>query len=122
MLHEYALVILASTTLLAALCAVVCWRRASELTSLSTRNREAIRSVESFESRIDELHKRVNSISRKYALEERRDPETGKSRKRDDDDDDDPYERKAKLRRKYGLAGLSHADIARRALRPGDDA
>ena len=122
MLHESVLVILASTTLLAALCAVVCWRRASELTSLSTRNREAIRCVESFESRIDELHKRLNSLSRKYALEERRDPETGLSRKREEViDEDDPYTRKAKLRRKYGLAGLSHADIARRALSPGSD-
>ena len=122
MLHESALVITALLTCFNVLSAVVFWQRASELTSLSTRNREAIRSVESFESRIDELHKRVNSLSRKYALEERRDPETGKSRRRDEDEgEDDPYTRKAKLRRKYGLAGLSHADIARRALSPGSD-
>lgn len=122
MLLESVLAITALLTCFNVLSAAVFWRRASELTSLSTRNREAIRSVESFESRIDELHKRVNSLSRKYALEERRDPETGKSRKRDEDDEqDDPYTRKAKLRRKYGLAGLSHADIARRALSPGSD-
>jgi hypothetical protein len=61
-------------------------------------------------------------MSRRYALEERRDPETGKSRRRDDDDDDDgdSYDRKVKLRRKYGLAGLSHVDIARRAAGSGN--
>lgn len=113
--------ILGSLTLLAALCAVACWRRASELTSLATRNREAINSVEHFESRIDELQKRITSLSKKFHLEERRDPETGKSRRKDEDDDEDPQTRKAALRRKYGLAGLSHADIARRAMRGGDD-
>lgn len=107
---------------LAAACAVVCWRQASALTSLRTRIRQALESVDSFESRIEELHKRINSMSRKYALEDRRDPETGKSRRRDDDDDDDPQTRKAALRRRYGLAGLSHAEIARRAMRGGDDA
>lgn len=120
---ESVLVITAFLTLFNVLSAVVFWRRASELTLLSTRSREAIRSVESFESRIDELHKRINSISRKYALEERRDPDTGKSKRRDEDEDPDPYTRKAQLRRQYGLAGLSHVDIARRAMKPrGDDA
>jgi hypothetical protein len=119
---EFALVISAFLTCFNVLCAVVFWRRASELTSQTTRSREAIRSVESFESRIDELHKRINSISRKYALEDRRDPETGKSRRREDDESSDSYDRKVRLRRQYGLAGLSHVDIARRALRPGEDA
>jgi hypothetical protein len=109
--------IMGSLTLLAALCAVVCWRRASELTSLATRNREAINSVEHFESRIDELHKRITSLSKKFHLEERRDPETGKSRTARDELPEDPYERKVALRRQHGLAGMGHADIARRATR-----
>lgn len=104
----------------AAACAVVCWRQVSGLISLRTRLRQALDSVESSESRIDELHKRVTSLSRKYALEDRRDPETGKSRSRDEDLPDDPYERKAALRRRYGLAGASHVDIARRAARAGE--
>lgn len=99
------------------ICAVVCWRQVSVSTSERNRLRQAVESVENFESRIDELRQRVNSISRKYALEERRDPETGKSRQRDDDE---PADRKAKLRRQYGLVGMSHADIARRASRAGD--
>lgn len=118
MLFESALAITACLTCFNVLSAVVFWRRASELTSQTTRSREAIRSVESFESRIDELHKSVNSISRKYALEDRRDPETGKSRKREEPESEDPYQRKAQLRRQYGLAGLSHVDIARRAMQP----
>ena len=100
-------------------CAVVCWRQASALTSSRTRLRQAIESVENFESAIEEQRKRITSLSKKFHLEDRRDPETGKSRARDDDDD--PYERKAQLRRKHGLAGLSHVEIARRAMRPGDD-
>jgi hypothetical protein len=87
------------------------------LTSTRNRLRQAIESGENSESRIDELHKRINSLSKKFHLEDRRDPETGKSRKRDDDDpdDEDRFERKARLRRKLGLAGLSHVQIARRA-------
>lgn len=111
------------SSFLAAACAVVCWRLVSELTSLRTRIRQALESVESFESSIEEQRKRITSLSKKFHLEERRDPETGKSRRRDDDDDDDddPAVRKAKLRRRYGLAGMSHVDIARRAMRGGDD-
>lgn len=101
-------------------CVVACLRQVSALTSHRTRLRQAIESVESFESRIDDLRQRVNSISRKYALEERRDPETGKSRKRDDDDEGDSYDRKLRLRRQYGLSGLTHVDIARRASRAGE--
>lgn len=121
-MSEFIAIMLLCLTCTSVACAVVCWRQASALTSAKTRNRQAIESVESFESRIDELHKRINSLSRKYALEDRRDPETGKSRRRDDDEDDeDPYTRKANLRRRYGLAGLSHVDIARRALSPKGD-
>lgn len=109
------LLIAICSSCLAVACAVVCWRQASALTSLLTQARQAVASVENFESRIDELHKRVNSISRKYALEDRRDPDTGKSRARELPED--PYERKNWLRRHYGLAGLNHADIARRATR-----
>ena len=112
-----ALAILICVTCLSVTCAVVCLRQVSALTSQRNRLRQAIESVESFELRIDELRQRVNSISRKYALEERRDPETGKSRQRDDDGSVD---HKTKLRRQYGLAGLSHVDIARRASRAGD--
>jgi hypothetical protein len=104
------------TLCLNAACVVVCLRQVSALTSQRNRLRQAIESVESFESRIDELRQKVNSISRKYALEDRRDPETGKSRVRDDDSD--PYNRKAALRRKLGLSGMSHVEIARRAMRP----
>ena len=111
------LAILICVTCLSVTCAVVCLRQVSALTSQRTRLRQAIESVESFESRIDDLRQRVNSISRKYALEERRDPETGKSRQRDDDG---PADHKTKLRRQYGLSGLSHVDIARRASRAGD--
>lgn len=111
------LAMLICTLCLNAACVVVCLRQVSALTSQRNRLRQAIESVESFESRIDELRQKVNSISRKYALEERRDPETGKSRARDDEDS---YDRKLKLRRQYGLAGLNHADIARRATRAGD--
>jgi CHASE1-domain containing sensor protein len=120
MAHESALLISAFLTFFNALCAVVFWRRASELTSQTTRSREAIRSVESFESRIDELQKRINSLSKKFHLEDRRDPETGKSRAVREELPDDPYERKAALRRQYGLNGMSHADIARRAMRGGE--
>lgn len=119
-MYEFSLLIATCSSFLAAVCAVVCWRQASALTSQRTRLRQAVESVESFESRIDELHKRVNSISRKYALEERRDPETGKSRSREPELPDDPYERKVELRRRYGLAGATHVDIARRAARAGD--
>ena len=106
-----------------AACAVACWRLVSELTLLRNRIRQAVESAESSESRIDELHKRINSLSKKFHLEERRDPETGKSRKRDDDDEEegDSYDRKVKLRRKYGLVGMSHVDIARRASRAVGD-
>lgn len=97
-------------------CVVVCWRQASALTSSKTRLRQAIESVESFESAIEEQRKKINSLSKKFHLEERRDPETGKSRSRDDDDSAD---RKLALRRQYGLTGLDHADIARRASRAG---
>lgn len=121
MSESIALIAICSSCLAAA-CAVVCWRQASALTSLKTRIRQALESVDSFESRTDELHKRIVSLSKRFHLEERRDPETGKSRRRDDDDDDDPQTRKAALRRRYGLAGLSHAEIARRAMRGGDDA
>lgn len=114
------LVMLACLTLLAALCAAVCWQRASALTSLATKNREVINSVEHFESRIDELQKRITSLSKKFHLEERRDPETGKSRAVREELPEDPYERKRALRTMYGLNGLSHADIARRASRAGE--
>lgn len=114
------LITLICLTCLNVACVVACWRQASALISHKTRLRQAVESVESFESRIDELRQRVNSISRKYALDERRDPETGKSRKRDDDGDGDSYNRKVQLRRQYGLAGLSHVDIARRASRAGE--
>lgn len=114
-MYVSSLLIAICSSCLAVVCAVVCWRQASALTSRLTQLRRAVESVESFESRIDELHKRVNSISRKYALEDRRDPETGKSRARDLPDD--PAERKLALRRQYGLSGLTHADIARRATR-----
>ena len=119
-MYESMLLIAICSSFSAAGCAVVCWRQASALTSQRTRLRQALESVESFELRIEELHKRINSISRKYALEERRDPETGKSRAVREELPDDPYERKAELRRKYGLNGLSHADIARRASRAGE--
>lgn len=110
------------SSFLAAVCAVVCWRLVSELTSLRTRLRSAVESAETSESRIDELHKRITSLSKKFHLEERRDPETGKSRRRDDiEDEDDPVVRKAALRRRYGLSGLTHAEIARRAMRGGND-
>lgn len=99
-------------------CVVVCWRQASALTSAKTRLRQAIESVESFELAIEEQRKKINSLSKKFHLEERRDPETGKSRSQDNDDDD-LMSRKTALRRKHGLAGLSHADIARRAMTPG---
>ena len=99
------------------ICAVACWRQVSVSTSERNRLRQAVESVENFESRIDELRQRINSISRKYALEERRDPESGKSRQRDDDG---PGDHKTKLRRQYGLSGLNHADIARRASRAGE--
>lgn len=108
------------SSFLAAVCAVVCWRQASALTSQRTRLRQALESVENFESRIDELHKRINSMSRKYALEDRRDPETGKSRAVREQLPEDPYERKRALRTMYGLNGLNHADIARRASRAGE--
>lgn len=100
-----------------AACAVVCWRAASVLTSSRIRLRQAIESVESFESAIEEQRKKINSLSKKFHLEERRDPETGKSRSADEDDPD-PYTRKAALRRKLGLSGMSHVEIARRAMRP----
>lgn len=119
-MYEFILLIATCSSFLAAACAVVCWRQASALTSLRTRIRQTLESVENFESRIDELHKRVNSISRKYALEDRRDPETGKSRAVREELPDDPYERKVALRRKYGLNGLNHVDIARRASRAGE--
>jgi len=115
---EYAALIAICSSFLAAVCAGVSWRLVSELTSMRTRIRQAVESAESSESRIDELHKRIISLSKKFHLEERRDPETGKSRRRDDDDDDDDddrHEKKARLRRKLGLAGLSHVEIARRA-------
>jgi hypothetical protein len=116
---EYAALIAICASCLSAACAVVSWRLASELTSMRTRIRQAVESAESSESRIDELHKRIISLSKKFHLEDRRDPETGKSRRRDDDDDDDTeedrFERKARMRRKLGLAGLSHVEIARRA-------
>lgn len=98
-------------------CVVVCWRQGSALTSLKTRCRQAIDSVESFESAIDEHRKKINSLSKKFHLEERRDPDTGKSR---GGDADESVDRKTKLRRQYGLAGLNHADIARRASRAGE--
>lgn len=119
-MYELSLLIAICSSFSAAACAVVCWRQASALTSLRTRIRQALESVENSESRIDELHKRVNSLSRKYALEDRRDPETGKSRAVREELPDDPYERKLALRRQYGLNGLSHADIARRASRAGE--
>lgn len=119
-MYESMLLIAICSSFSAAGCAVVCWRQASALTSQRTRLRQALESVESSELRIDELHKRVNSISRKYALEERRDPETGKSRAVREELPEDPYERKAALRRQYGLNGLNHADIARRAIRAGE--
>lgn len=119
-MYESMLLIAICASFLAAGCAVVCWRQASALTSQRTRLRQALESVESFELRIDELHKRVNSISRKYALEERRDPETGKSRAVREELPQDPYERKLALRRQYGLNGMNHADIARRASRAGE--
>lgn len=119
-MYEFTLLITICSSCLAAACAVVCWRQASALTSQRTRLRQALESVESSELRIDELHKRVNSISRKYALEERRDPETGKSRAVREELPEDPYERKSALRRQYGLNGMSHADIARRAMRGGE--
>jgi hypothetical protein len=100
-------------------CVAVCWRQASALTSARTRLRQAIESVESFESAIDEQRKKINSLSKRFHLEERRDPETGKSRSRDEDDED-PVVRKAALRRKHGLAGLTHAEIARRAMSGGN--
>lgn len=116
-MYESMLLIAICTSFWAAGCAVVCWRQASALTSQRTRLRQTLESVESFESRIEELHKRINSMSRKYALEDRRDPETGRSRVVREELPQDPYERKAALRRQYGLSGLNHADIARRATR-----
>jgi len=53
-------------------------------------------------------------MSRRYALEDRRDPDTGLSRKREANMDGLS---KAELRKAYGLNGLSHADIARKAMR-----
>lgn len=120
-MSEYAALIAICSSFLAAVCAVVCWRLVSELTSLRTRIRQAVESAESSDSRIDELHKRIISLSKKFHLEERRDPETGKSRKQDDDDDDDDrYDRKNRLRRKHGLSGLTHVQIARRAMGAGE--
>jgi hypothetical protein len=92
-------------------CVVVSWRRVSVLTSLKTRNREAILSVESFQSQIDEQKRRITSLQRKYALEDRRDPDTGKSMPKQP-----PVppigSSKDQLRRAYGLAGKSHMQIA----------
>jgi len=115
--YELLLIMNLCMTCLSAGCAVVCWRRASELISKTTRIRQCIESAESSESRIDELRQRLNSMSRRYALEDRRDPDTGLSRSRKDTDG---YS-KADLRRAYGLNGLSHADIARRAMRGSDE-
>ena len=111
------LITLICLSCLNAACVVVCLRQVSELTSQRNRLRETTHSVELFESQIEELRKRINSMSRKYALEDRRDPETGRSRERDEEE---PGDRKAKLRRQYGLVGMSHADIARRASRAGE--
>ncbi len=105
-------------TCLSVVCVVVCWRRASELTSKTTRIRQAIESAESSESRIDELRQKLNSMSRKYALEDRRDPDTGLSKSRKPNLDGLSKE---EIRRAYGLNGLSHADIARRAMRGTDE-
>lgn len=116
--YELFLIMNLCMTCLSAGCAVVCWRRGSELTSKATRIRQAIESAESSESRIDELRQKINSLSRKYALEDRRDPETGLSRSRRRNTEGMSKE---ELRREYGLNGLSHADIARRAMRGVDE-
>lgn len=104
-------------TCFSAVCAAVCWRRASELISKTTRIRQAIESAENSESRIDELRQKLNSMSRRYALEDRRDPDTGLSRKRETNLEGLS---KAELRKQYGLTGLSHAEIARKAMRGGE--
>ena len=114
---ELLLVMNLCLTFLSAGCVAVCWRRVSELTSLRTRIRQAIESAESSESRIDELRTKLNSVSRKYALEDRRDPETGLSRSKRPTLEGASKE---EIRRAYGLNGLSHADIARKAMRGVD--
>jgi hypothetical protein len=98
-------------TCLSVVCVVVSWRRVSVLTSLKTRNREAILSVENFQLQIDEQKRRITSLQRKYALEDRRDPETGKSMARQPSAP--PIgSSKDELRRAYGLAGKNHIQIA----------
>lgn len=117
-MYELLLIMNLCMTCLSAGCVVVCWRRASELTSKATRIRQCIESAESSESRIDELRQKLNSMSRRYALEDRRDPDTGLSRRKSRDLEGSTKE---ELRRAYGLNGLSHADIARRAMRGTDE-
>jgi len=116
--YELLLITNLCMTCLTVVCAVVCWRRASELTSKATRIRQAIESAENSESKIEELRQKLNSMSRRYALEDRRDPDTGLSRKKSRDIEGLSKE---ELRRAYGLNGMSHADIARRAMRGNDE-
>jgi hypothetical protein len=109
--HVFFLIMNLCLTCLSVACVVVSWRRVSVLTSLKTRNREAILSVENFQSQIDEQKRRITSLQRKYALEDRRDPDTGKSMAKQ------PAvppigSSKDQLRRAYGLAGKSHMQIA----------
>lgn len=111
--HAFFLITNLCLTSLAVLCVVVSWRRVSVLTSLKTRNLEAIRSVESFQSQIDEQKTRITSLQRKYALEDRRDPQTGKSMARQPVSTIPPVgSAKDQLRRYYGLAGKNHIQIA----------
>lgn len=117
-MYELFLITNLCMTCLSVACAVVCWRRASELTSKATRIRQAIESAENSESKIEELRQKLNSMSRRYALEDRRDPDTGLSRKKSRDIEGLSKE---ELRRAYGLNGMSHADIARRAMRGNDE-
>lgn len=110
-MHVFFLLTNLCLTCLSVACVVVSWRRVSVLTSLKTRNREAILSVENFQSQIDEQKRRITSLQRKYALEDRRDPDTGKSMAKQ------PAvppvgSSKDQLRRAYGLAGKSHMQIA----------
>jgi len=94
--------------LFAVSCAVVCWREASAFSSMKKRLRELESSVEPLSLRVKEIEMRYQSVAKRYALESRRDPETGKAA---------PAvpakaETKEDVRRRLGLVGANAARVA----------
>ncbi len=100
------------TTICAALfsviCATVCYRLASEFSSLTKLWKASAESAADLNSRLDRLEQLQGRLSKKVHLDLRRDPETGRSARIEAPQN----ETKEATRRRLGLIGSNAAKVA----------